>query len=266
MLIPFAIGFAISRKYALPTRILCWALVLILCFALLLSYTRAAWISVFIAIFIFLVILFRIKFRTLAIVSLAAGAIFYANRTDISFALNRNRQDSSKDLMKHIESIANIRTDVSNVERLNRWKSAFRMFKERPLVGWGPNTFMFQYAPFQLFKDKTPISTDFGDMGTAHSEYFGPLAESGVFGFLSIVLIVITTLYTGIRLYSRSVGHRETQILILSATLGLITYYVHGALNNFLDTDKASALFWGYTAMIVALDVYHVRKFEKAES
>jgi len=31
-------------------------------------------------------------------------------------------------------------------------------------------------------------------------------------------------------------------------------------LNNFLDTDKASALFWGFTAAIVALDVYHTRE------
>jgi hypothetical protein len=42
--------------------------------------------------------------------------------------------------------------------------------------------------------------------------------------------------------------------------LGLITYYIHGILNNFLDTDKASAPFWGYTAIIVALDIYFCRQ------
>jgi len=36
----------------------------------------------------------------------------------------------------------------------------------------------------------------------------------------------------------------------------LITYYAHGLMNNFLDTDKASVPFWGFTAMIVALDFY----------
>ena len=34
--------------------------------------------------------------------------------------------------------------------------------------------------------------------------------------------------------------------------------------NNFLDTDKASALFWGYTAMLVSMDVYH-RNVEEEE-
>jgi len=39
--------------------------------------------------------------------------------------------------------------------------------------------------------------------------------------------------------------------------IGLTSYYFHGLLNNFLDTDKISVLFWGYTAMLVAMDVYH---------
>jgi len=43
----------------------------------------------------------------------------------------------------------------------------------------------------------------------------------------------------------------------LTLLLGLITYYLHGLLNNFLDTDKASVLFWGYTAALVAINVYH---------
>jgi hypothetical protein len=39
------------------------------------------------------------------------------------------------------------------------------------------------------------------------------------------------------------------------AFLGLITYYLHGFLNNFLDMDKASAPFWGFTAIISVLSI-----------
>jgi len=46
-------------------------------------------------------------------------------------------------------------------------------------------------------------------------------------------------------------------MLALTFLLGLVTYYLHGSLNNFLDTDKASVPFWGFTAAIVALEVYH---------
>ena len=36
---------------------------------------------------------------------------------------------------------------------------------------------------------------------------------------------------------------------------GLATYFVHGFLNNFLDTDKLSVPFWGFIAAIVCLDI-----------
>jgi hypothetical protein len=45
------------------------------------------------------------------------------------------------------------------------------------------------------------------------------------------------------------------RILVLSGTLALITYFIHGALNNFLDTDKLSLPFWSVFALIVMLNV-----------
>ncbi len=260
MLLPFSVAFAFNRKYSASRRFGSWLLVAFLAFALMLSYSRAAWVSLIVASGVFLVIILEIKFRTILIFVAVCSSLFYIYRADIYLKLEQNRQDSSKDLAKHIQSISNIRTDVSNVERLNRWKSAFRMFVERPIFGWGPGTYMFNYAPFQSFHDKTPISTNRGNMGNAHSEYIGPLAESGVLGSLTFIMILVTTLYTAVKIYSKSQTHHHIRLLIMGATLGLVTYYTHATLNNFLDTDKVSVLFWGYTAMVVSLDVYHVRK------
>jgi hypothetical protein len=47
--------------------------------------------------------------------------------------------------------------------------------------------------------------------------------------------------------------------------LALLSYFFHGILNNFLDTDKASALFWGYIAVIVSYDIYGFDKSKKNE-
>ena len=158
--------------------------------------------------------------------------------------------------MEHVKSISNVATDASNMERLNRWSCAWRMFKEKPVFGWGPGTYMFKYAPLQLEREKTEISTNAATLGNAHSEYIGPLAESGFLGTISFLAIVLTTLFTGLRNWVRT-RDRATKILSLSLMLGLITYYLHGLLNNFLDTDKASVLFWGFTAALVAINVYH---------
>lgn len=170
--------------------------------------------------------------------------------------LEKNRQRSSTDLNTHLQSISNITTDASNLERINRWNSALRMFKERPFFGWGPGTYQFKYAPFQHSNEMTIISTNAGDRGNSHSEYIGPLAESGVFGSITFILIVIVVIYRGTMLYIRS-KDKEIRLITLGILLGLITYFIHGAMNNFLDTDKASVPFWGFIAILVALDVYH---------
>ena len=129
------------------------------------------------------------------------------------------------------------------------------MFNERPVFGWGPGTYAFLYAPFQLSKNKTIISTNAGDLGNAHSEYIGPLAESGVLGMLSMLAIVICIFYKGSLLY-HELPKGEVKNLVLVMLLCLFTYFTHGILNNYLDTDKASVLVWGFAAIIVAVDVY----------
>ena len=80
--------------------------------------------------------------------------------------------------------MSNITTDASNLERINRWKSALRLFAERPTLGWGPGTYQFEYASYQNYYEKTIISTNSGNKGNAHSEYLSILAESGWPGLL----------------------------------------------------------------------------------
>jgi O-antigen ligase len=168
--------------------------------------------------------------------------------------LQRNTQDSSDDISEHVQSISNISTDASNLERINRWNSALRMWHERPVVGFGPGTYQFQYAPYQNPYEKTIISTNAGDVGNAHSEYLGPLAEQGLPGMLLVLVLFGLIVWTGVKvLYREAPGHRW--YLSLAAWLGLITYMAHGFLNNFLEMDKAALPFWGFTAWLVLEDI-----------
>ena len=158
--------------------------------------------------------------------------------------------------MANIESMTNISTDVSNLERLNRWSSALRMFEDKPYMGTGPGTYQFLYAPYQKSSQKTVISTNFGNKGNAHSEYLGPLSEQGLLGGLLVIILVLATMFLGYRLVY-SVKDKSTKILAICLLMGMSTYFVHGFLNNFLDNDKASVPFWGFLAMMVCIDIYH---------
>jgi putative inorganic carbon (HCO3(-)) transporter len=256
MFIPIIIAFITNKRYSFNLKLFTWILLLILITAVVLSYTRAAWISLLVAFMVFLLFKFKINTRILIMGGVTMVLLFFIFKNDILQKLERNRQDSSSDYASHVKSITNISTDASNLERINRWNSALRMFALKPIFGWGPGTYAFKYAPFQLSKDKTIISTNAGNKGNAHSEYIGPLAESGVLGALTYLFILVVFIYKGAKLYHSS-KNEELRLIALGTLLGLITYVVHGSLNNFLDTDKISVPFWGFIAILTALDVYH---------
>ena len=171
-------------------------------------------------------------------------------------SLERNKYEhTTEEFSEKLQSAANVTTDASNLERINRWSCAIAMFEERPVFGFGPGTYAFEYARFQDPENLTIISTNFGNLGNAHSEYLGPLAEMGLVGMISVFLIVAAIFYQGISLYNRwPKEDREMKVLILAMIISLTTYFVHGILNNFLDTDKASVPIWGMCAMFIALE------------
>ena len=265
MMIPVTAGFIFNNSFRPVVRMAAALILGILAVAMVFSYTRAAWLSLMIAGIILVVLILRIRFSILLIIGII-GIIFVINKADlIALKIEENRNRSTSELSKHLSSMSDVSTDASNLERINRWSCAVRMFMEKPLLGWGPGTYMFQYAPFQVTREKTRISTNAANRGNAHSEYLGPLAESGLFGLLSFLLIVIFTLYTGVKTFANATD-RNDRILVTSVFLGLITYYIHGFLNNFLDMDKASALFWGFTALIVAMDISQRSKSKSNEA
>jgi O-antigen ligase len=265
MLLPALIGLYFSyRRMDSGQSILFILLLLLFIAATVFSYTRAAWVSLVGVLGIWVLIRLKIKIQFVIAGFLILAGVFLSFRTEIMMRLEQNTQTSSGEFTEHIQSIYNVRNDASNLERINRWNSALRMWEEKPVFGWGPGTYMFKYAPFQASHDKTSISTNAGTRGNAHSEYLGPLSESGVLGMASIILVFLVTIYTGLRVYFRS-KTREVRVLSLAILLGLITYYIHGILNNFLDTDKASALVWGFTAILVSFDIYGEKGFDEYE-
>jgi O-antigen ligase len=264
MFLPALIGFLFIPNRSLMFKTIVFGAIIIFVIALLLSYTRAAWLSLVFALGIFIVIYFKIKLRTLVIAFLCLSVVGLIFSQKILFQLEKNRQDSSTDIAQHVKSISNISSDASNLERINRWEAAIRMFKKKPFWGFGPGTYAFKYAPFQFSYEKTIISTNAGNKGNAHSEYIGPLCESGVFGMLSFLFIVIVTSITSVRLL-KQLEDKTLRIFVGSAFLGLCTYFIHGTLNNFLDTDKASVPFWGFIAIIAAIDIYQNKKATQIE-
>ena len=253
------------RKSSWGFRAVAAVLLVILTAATILSYTRAAWLSLVGAGAVYMVYVLRMSKTTVWSLAFLVLLIAGLNFSYISSKFERNTTDSSDDFNEHVSSVTNVSTDASNLERINRWSCAVRMFMDQPWVGHGPGTYMFLYAPYQRPSEKTIISTNGGNRGNAHSEYLSALCESGALGFLTFLGLLMTVIVVAINSYQR-IEQDWIRGLLRVAFLGLITYYLHGFLNNFLDMDKASAPFWGFTALLAAISILNDSNLRKQGS
>lgn len=248
-LIPVCIWFVYKASPGIK-RMLYLMLLLIFIAGIVFSYSRAAWISLIAGLVFGVLMLLKIPWRVTVPSAIIAFFIIVILWPSIVIKLNDINQGSSGNMAEHLHSVANISSDDSNMERINRWKCALKMGAERPLSGYGAGSYQFLYAPYQLSYDRTSISTNFGTRGNAHSEFLGAFAETGAPGAIIFILLIIVAIAKGLRAWDKNTDQRY---LVLAMLCGLLTYVIHGALNNFLDTDKIASLFWMYIAALVIL-------------
>lgn len=244
----------IRKSSDVISRVFVSAMIILFIAGFIFSYSRAAWVSLIAALVLSLILWLRMPVRLLTVTAAGFFAAMVFSAGWIWQKMDSTTEDSSADLGQHLRSSSNISTDQSNLERINRWKCAYRMSQEKPLFGWGPGTYQFNYGPFQKASERTIISTDFGDAGNAHSEYLGTMSESGLPGALLYLLITVFTVITGIRVWYKE-KRTYAGYFALAILTGLMTYVIHGIMNSFLDSDKIAALWWGFAAVLVSMDI-----------
>jgi len=265
----------------------CLAFVIPICLVVIWN-ARTFKLSVLFKSFLFLILVFLVSQELLALsraalISLGAAFVFYlflktkwksyvlfaALGVVITVGISMREEiygnvqateavSNDGDVANHFSSVTNVKTDASNLERINRWVCAFEMFKERPLTGFGPGTYQFEYGQFQTSEFKTYISTNHGDRGNAHSEYLTYLSEQGLPGMLIFICIVVYTVHLGIKNYHLTIDPKD-KVILLGILIGLITFFVHGLVNSFLDQDKMAFLVYASLAVIVLFDLKNKR-------
>lgn len=222
-----------------------------------LSFSRAAFLSFVFFILIWIALQIGMRVKHIALAALLGVVLIGVYQQQLLRHLYSNKlisRDPSLSYMERIESSGNISTDISNLERLNRWYSGLKMAAERPLTGFGPGTYQFEYIPYQHPKlmnrltVKNPWSIPENSGGTAHSEYILALSEMGFIGLASLLLLLGRWFWIA---FEKARAHPQRKNILIAFAV-MSTYLFHGAFNNFLTTDKFAFLFWGFAAWMVA--------------
>ncbi|MEY3444319.1 MAG: hypothetical protein RLZZ519_2600, partial [Bacteroidota bacterium] len=257
MILPLAGWIALRDRLQMRTGGINWAwpAFFLVVAALLLSFSRAAWIGILIIGGFYLLMRLRIRFRFLAFAMVIVAAGAWIGRDAIVERFQQNENVSGADVFSTAASVTNVNTDDSNKERINRWSCAIRMYEQRPWMGFGPGTYERNYGNFQVLSEITRISSWVGDRGDAHSEYLGVLSEQGIPGLIFLGGLFLVSLQVGMRV-TYSTDDQRTKEISMAILMGLSTYYFHGFVNDFIDIDKAAVLFWGMMALLAAMDLH----------
>lgn len=252
LFLPLSIYLAVYPEASKRERICAVLCSLILAIGLVLSVSRAAWVSAFAGMIFFLLIYLKVKFRWIAGALALLCLLFFVFRQPVMHHIRSNDADRTDHFMDQIKSIYNITSSASNLERINRWKCGWQMFKESPVYGKGPGTYQFLYGPYQNYNDRSEGSTNQGNLGKVDNEYMVPLIDSGLVGFIlfmGLVILIFAMAFDVIR-KSKNKSHRQ---LAMAICISFVTFFTHGFFNSFLELDKTAIPFFFLIAMLVNL-------------
>ena len=226
--------------------------------ATFLSYTRASWISLPVAVVVLWVVHKRLLNLTLTLVLAGVGGLLVflgmGNRY-LDYAGNfQNAIYYAQDINQHLEATLNFE-DLSGMERLYRWAAAKNMFLDRPVLGFGANTFNEAYRPYTITAFETLVS-DNPERSTVHNNWLLVLTEQGLVGFALFTLLTIFTLYALEGMYHRTARLPQLRNVVVGVLLSYSVILFHMLLNDVTETDKIGTFFLLLMLLTARLDYW----------
>ena len=228
LLVPIPLVLSLSRLAHQKERIAAGIAATIMIGTVFLSGSRGGMLAIFVELVVFSVVLLRQKKGMRLAVSTAAFAIVLISL--LSWL-------GGKELTSRVSSISSeARSEISGGMRLSIDRDALRMFRQKPLLGWGLGTFPVVYPQFRSFYTNFFVNE-------AHNDYLQLLSEMGLLGFATMVWFLIV-LYRGALRKIRNWMSEVTGAATLACTLGFTGILVHSLFDFNLQVPANAALFY----------------------
>ena len=224
-LIPLALAMCIIAKEKLHKFVYGICVVAALG-CLILTYSRGCWLGLIAGMALFIILLYR---KALIPIILASP-----------FALLMLPQN----ILNRFMSIGNLK-DNSTAYRVYIWRGSVDMLgKHWPTgVGLGSYSFEASYAPFAYNAIMAPHS---------HSLYFHQMSETGIFGFLILILLAFFTLKQLFMVYKRPKS-KELGVLAVALISGFVSFLIQSFFDNTFYNYRIYMFFFAFLSLAASL-------------
>ncbi len=229
MVIPlmYYMSFIEKRKIL---RVVYWVLFVFSILGVIYTYSRGSFIGLCCVI---ILLMLKSRRKVIGIIVVLLGIFIFINYAPQDYKLR-------------IGTIKTYQSDESSMQRINSWKVAFEMFKERPFVGVGPGNFMYVYSRFDNVGGKPRV---------AHNSYLQLLAEAGCITLAIFIFLLLSTLW-GMRSLRKRIkklneNGREIHLLSHMIEVSLCGFIVSGFFLSRGDFD----LLYQLVAISISLEM-----------
>jgi O-antigen ligase len=208
------------------TRVALLATIGVLLYGVLCSYTRSAWISVFLVLFMAQFFMGGLWKRTLPILTIAL----------LFIALIWNSIPTRSVITARATNKGTVAT------RLDLWEIGWGLFMERPLLGWGSDA-LNAYCRRAIDE-------------TSHNIYLTYLVDGGMVLFLSFSVTIAYILVRAIRVYRLAERYSYESNFLLVMVGGVMIYLLSGVALELRYFGYFNVLFWICVGGIDGLGVW----------
>jgi len=228
MLVPIPLIIALSHLAHEKTRIAAGIAAAIMVGTIFLSGSRGGMLAIFMELAVLGIVLSRQKKSMRIAFAVAAFAVVL-----VSLLVWLG----GKELTTRVGTISTeARGEISGGVRLSIDRDAIKMFRRKPILGWGFGTFPVVYPQFRSFYTNFFVNE-------AHNDYLQLLAETGILGFATMIWflgILFRRVWGKISKWPTDVSGAMT----LACTLGVIGILVHSLIDFNLQIPANAALFY----------------------
>jgi O-antigen ligase len=235
LLIPIPLVLSMSRLAGEKERIAAGIAAAIMVGTVFLSGSRGGMIAIFLELVVFAIMLLR---QRVAQLRQKRGLWIAVNVAAFAVVLiSLLTWVGGKELTSRVSSIATeTHTELSGGMRVSIDRDGLRMFRHKPLLGWGLGTFPVVYPQFRSFYTNFFVNE-------AHNDYLQLLCEMGLLGFAMMVWFLIV-LYRSARRKIDNWMSDVTGAVTLACSLGVAGILVHSLLDFNLQIPANAALFY----------------------
>ncbi len=253
--LPFAWALKNQSNCSKKESLMWSGLIVFFLIAIYLTYTRAAYVTVLMAIAAYYVIRSNYtKQAILASVLIAAVSItYYLNDNKYLDLAPEYERTISHDKFGNLISATYKMEDLSTMERVYRWVAGYHMIKDKPIVGFGPGNFYDNYQAYSVSSFKTYVSFN-PDKSGIHNYFLMCFVEQGALGFFIILFLVLYSVILGSQVYHKT-ENEDNKKIIMAAILSLIVIDAFILINDLLETDKVGTFFFLNLAILIIFDL-----------